>query len=142
MTASAPQRPQSRPRDPRFSSGPTVKRPGWTPNVLADAVLGRSHRGSPGKAKLREVIERSRALLGLPQDHLLGILPGSDTGAMEAALWSLLGARGVDVLAWESFGKGWARAMCKRSCKLEDRRDLWPPTTANCPTCSLVDPAR
>ena len=140
MTASAPQRPQIWPQDPRFSSGPTVKRPGWTPNVLADAVLGRSHRGRQGKAKLHEVIERSRALLGLPRDHLLGILPGSDTGAMEAALWSLLGARGVDVLAWESFGKGWAGDV-EKELRLEDRRVLAADYGA-LPDLSQVDPAR
>ena len=101
-------RPSVRPRDPRFSSGPCAKRPGWTPAALGDALLGRSHRAPAGKAKLGEVIARSRDLLGIPDGYLLGIVPASDTGAVEIALWSLLGARGVDVLAWESFGKAWA----------------------------------
>jgi phosphoserine aminotransferase len=101
-------RPSVRPRNPCFSSGPCAKRPGWTPAALGDALLGRSHRSAAGQAKLGEVIARSRDLLGLPADYLLGIVPASDTGAVEIALWSLLGARGVDVLAWESFGKAWA----------------------------------
>ncbi len=101
-------RPSARPRNPRFSSGPCAKRPGWTPAALGDALLGRSHRAPAGKAKLGEVIARSRDLLGIPDGYLLGIVPASDTGAVEIALWSLLGARGVDVLAWESFGKAWA----------------------------------
>ncbi|MEM7223889.1 MAG: phosphoserine transaminase [Pseudomonadota bacterium] len=140
MTASAPLRPQIRPSDPRFSSGPTVKRPGWTPDVLRDAVLGRSHRGRPGKAKINQVVERSRALLGLPDDYLLAIMPGSDTGAMEAALWSLLGARGVDVLAWESFGKGWAGDV-QKELKLDDLRVLSADYGA-LPDLGQVDPAR
>jgi phosphoserine aminotransferase len=114
-------RPSVRPRDPRFSSGPCAKRPGWTPAALGDAFLGRSHRSPRGKAKLGEVIQRSRDLLGLPADYLLGIVPASDTGAMELALWSLLGARGVDVLAWESFGKAWATDAAKQ-LKLDDLR--------------------
>ena len=101
-------RPSVRPRNPRFSSGPCAKRPGWTPAALGDAFLGRSHRAPAGKAKLGEVIARTRDLLGIPDGYLLGIVPASDTGAVEIALWSLLGARGVDVLAWESFGKAWA----------------------------------
>ena len=140
MTAPAPRRPQVRPSDPRFSSGPTVKRPGWSPAALAGAVLGRSHRGRPGRARLQEAIARSRALLGLPDDYLLGILPGSDTGAMEAALWSLLGARGVDVLAWESFGKGWAGDV-EKELKLEDRRIL-SADYGSLPDLCQVDPAR
>lgn len=100
--------PSVRPRNPCFSSGPCAKRPGWTPAALSDALLGRSHRSRPGQARLAEVIERSRALLRLPEGYRLGIVPASDTGAVEAALWSLLGPRGVDVLAWETFGAGWA----------------------------------
>jgi phosphoserine aminotransferase len=99
--------PTVRPNNPNFSSGPCTKRPGWSPAVLADAVVGRSHRSAPGKAKLAEVIDRSRAILGIPDDYRLGIVPASDTGAMEIAMWSMLGARGVDMLAWESFGAGW-----------------------------------
>ena len=104
-----PAPPRVRPTRPFFSSGPCAKRPGWTPAVLAGAALGRSHRSAAGKARLAEVIERSRRLLGLPGGWRLGIVPASDTGAVEMALWSLLGARGVDLLAWESFGAGWVR---------------------------------
>ena len=107
MTVS-PARPAARPANPRFSSGPCAKRPGWTPAALDGAVLGRSHRTPAAKVKLAAVIEDSRALLGIPADYRIAIMPASDTGAFEAAMWSLLGPRGVDVLAWESFGKGWA----------------------------------
>ncbi|MFP6745196.1 MAG: phosphoserine transaminase [Alphaproteobacteria bacterium] len=100
-------KPNVRPANPNFSSGPCTKRPGWSPAVLNNALVGRSHRAAPGKAKLGEVIERSRALLGLPDDYRLAIVPASDTGAMEIALWNLLGPRGVDLLAWESFGTDW-----------------------------------
>ncbi len=116
--------PSVRPRNPCFSSGPCAKRPGWTPAALGDAFLGRSHRShrSPrGKAKLGEVIARSRAVLGMPADTLLGIVPASDTGAMELALWSLLGARGAEMLVWESFGKTWAADAAKQ-LKLDDLR--------------------
>jgi len=106
-------KPAVKPKNPCFSSGPCAKRPGWKPNALKDAVLGRSHRGKPGKAKLVQVIKDSRDLLGLPADYLLGILPASDTGAFECALWSLLGPRPIDVLVWESFGKGWATDVAK-----------------------------
>ena len=100
-------KPAMRPTMPFFSSGPTTKRPGWSPAVLEDAVLGRSHRSKPAKAKIAQTMNLARQILGLPDDYLIGIVPGSDTGAVEIALWSLLGARGVDVLAWESFGKEW-----------------------------------
>ena len=116
-------RPAIRPRNPCFSSGPCAKRPGWTPAALDDAFLGRSHRSAPGKAKLAEVIGRSRDLLGLPADYRLGIVPASDTGAVEMALWSLLGARGADMLIWESFGKTWA-ADAAEQLKLGDLRRL------------------
>lgn len=106
--------PTVRPNNPNFSSGPCTKRPGWSPAALADAVVGRSHRSAPGKAKLAEVIERSRSILGIPDDYRLGIVPASDTGAMEIAMWSMLGARGVDMLAWESFGAGWITDMTKQ----------------------------
>src|SRR5512144_1960692 len=118
-----PPRPNLRPANPCFSSGPCAKRPGWTPAALADAALGRSHRSKAGKAKLREVIDRSRAILGLPADWRLGIVPASDTGAIEMAMWSLLGARGVDVLAWESFGEQWVADVTKQ-LKLADTRVL------------------
>ncbi len=114
-------RPRTRPRNPCFSSGPTAKRPGWSIRVLEEALVGRSHRSAPAKARLGEVIERSRKLLRLPDDWRLGILPASDTGAFEAALWSLLGARGVDVLAFESFGQGW-RTDIEQQLRLEDVR--------------------
>lgn len=100
-------RPSRRPRCPNFSCGPCAKPPGWSLDVLKSAILGRSHRTEPGKARLRRVIDETRALLDLPADYLVAILPGSDTGAVEAALWSLLGPRPVDVFAWESFGKEW-----------------------------------
>jgi phosphoserine aminotransferase len=100
-------RPPTRPRNPFFSSGPCAKRPGWSLDNLQDAMLGRSHRSAEGKGRLRLSIDRTRALLGLPQDYRVAIVPASDTGAVEMALWSLLGARGVDVLAWDAFGKDW-----------------------------------
>ena len=100
-------KPAVRPALPFFSSGPTTKRPGWSPAILKDAVLGRSHRSKPAKSKINQTMDLARRILGVPDDYLIGITPGSDTGAVEIALWSLLGARGVDVLAWESFGKDW-----------------------------------
>ena len=111
--------PATRPANPRFSSGPCAKRPGWTPSALGGALLGRSHRSSQGKARLKTAIEKTRALLSIPADYRIAIMPASDTGAFEAAMWSLLGARGVDVLAWESFGKGWVGDILKQ-LRLED----------------------
>ncbi len=102
-----PQKPAVRPQDARFSSGPTKKRPGWSPEALSGAALGRSHRSKAGKAKLKEAIDRTRALLGVPSDYRIAIVPASDTGAVEMAMWSMLGARPVDVFAWESFGEEW-----------------------------------
>jgi phosphoserine aminotransferase len=99
--------PDFRPADARFSSGPTKKRPGWTLQALEGAALGRSHRSKPGKAKLKEAIDRTRAILGVPADFRIAIVPASDTGAVEMALWSMLGARPLDVFAWESFGEEW-----------------------------------
>jgi len=107
-------KPELRPDNPRFSSGPCAKRPGWSLAVLEGAQLGRSHRAKAPKAALMEVIARSRDVLGLPAGWSVGILPGSDTGAFEAAMWSLLGARGVDVLAFESFSEGWATDAVKQ----------------------------
>ncbi|HEX6120546.1 MAG TPA: phosphoserine transaminase [Dongiaceae bacterium] len=100
--------PALRPARPYFSSGPCAKRPGWTPQILSEAVLGRSHRSAAGKARLAEVIRLSRDVLGIPAEYRLGIVPASDTGAVEMALWSLLGPRRVTVLAWESFSNEWA----------------------------------
>jgi phosphoserine aminotransferase len=102
-------RPEGRPQRPLFSSGPCAKRPGWTPDLLKSAALGRSHRSKPGKAKLAAVIEQSRKILGIPADYRIGIVPASDTGAVEMALWSLLGPKPVTVLAFESFSKDWAK---------------------------------
>jgi phosphoserine aminotransferase len=107
-------KPDRRPACPNFSSGPCAKRPGWSLDALSDAVLGRSHRAKAGKAKLAAVIERSKAVLGMPEDWLVGVVPGSDTGAVEMAMWSLLGERGVDMLAWESFGEGWITDATKQ----------------------------
>jgi phosphoserine aminotransferase len=101
-------KPQALPQNPRFSSGPCTKRPGWSPDVLSHALLGRSHRSKPGKARLAAAIDKTRTILGVPEGYRIGIVPASDTGAVEMVLWSMLGARGVDVLAWESFGTGWA----------------------------------
>ena len=115
--------PAARPVNPCFSSGPTAKRPGWTIQHLQNAVLSRSHRSKPGKARLSLAIDKTRALLGVPDDYRIGIVPASDTGAVEMALWSMLGARGVDCLAWESFGKGWVTDVVKQ-LKLDDVRVL------------------
>ncbi len=115
--------PVMRPAIPHFSSGPCAKIPGWSLDQLDDACLGRSHRSKPGKAKLKLAIEQTRALLGVLDDYKIGIVPASDTGAVEMALWSLLGPRGVDVLAWESFGAGWATDIVKQ-LKLDDVRLL------------------
>lgn len=109
-------RPTLRPLVPLFSSGPCAKRPGWTLQTLTHTPLGRSHRAAIGKARLAEVIDRSRALLGIPADYRIGILPGSDTGAIEAALWSLLGPRPVDILVWDSFGLDWAIDITEELC--------------------------
>ncbi|MBN2752839.1 MAG: phosphoserine transaminase [Rhodospirillaceae bacterium] len=114
-------KPGTRPANPNFSSGPCAKRPGFRLDALATDCLGRSHRAKIGKARLKDVIERSKALLGVPEGYLLGIVPASDTGAVEMALWSLLGPKGVDILAWESFGSGWATDVVKQ-LKLKDVR--------------------
>jgi len=118
--------PASRPKNARFSSGPCAKRPGWTPQSLEDAALGRSHRAKLGKAKLKQAIDLTREVLGVPADYRIGITAGSDTGAVEMAMWSMLGARGVDVLAWESFGEGWVSDIVKE-LKLPDVRALRAP---------------
>ena len=118
--------PGVRPNNPNFSSGPCAKRPGWTVEALADAPVGRSHRAKIGKAKLAEAINLTREVLEVPANYRIGIVPASDTGAVEMALWSLLGARGVDMLAWESFGSGWVTDVVKQ-LKLTDVRKLEAP---------------
>src|ERR1700726_1913715 len=112
-------KPAVRPRVPHFSSGPCAKRPGWTPQALSDAFVGRSHRSKPGKAKLKRAIDLTRDVLEVPADYRIGIVPASDTGAVEMALWSLLGARPVTMLTWESFGEGWVSDV-QKELKLKD----------------------
>jgi len=114
-------KPTTKPNRPYFSSGPCAKRPGWSLDALEDALVGRSHRAKNAKARINEVIERSKKLLGIPEDYVCGIVPASDTGAVEMAMWSLLGARGVDMMAWESFGSGWV-TDCMKQLKLEGAR--------------------
>ncbi|WP_416899836.1 MAG: phosphoserine transaminase [Minwuia sp.] len=133
------QKPERRPAAPEFSSGPCAKRPGWSAEALSAAALGRSHRAAIGKAKLKDVIDRSRKLLGMPEGWVLGIVPGSDTGAVEMAMWSLLGQRPVDVLAWESFGSGWVTDITKQ-LKLKDVRVI-EAGYGELPDLSKVDPA-
>lgn len=112
-------KPMQKPNNPCFSSGPCAKRPGWSLDALKGAVLGRSHRGKQGKAKLVEAIELSKKILRMPENYRLGVVPASDTGAVEMAMWSMLGVRGVDVFSWEAFGNVWA-ADCKNQLKLKD----------------------
>ncbi len=112
-------KPAVRPANPCFSTGPTAKRPGWSPEILKTALVGRAHRSKPAKARLKRAIDETRRLLGVPADYRIAIVPASDTGAMEMALWSLLGARGVELLAWESFGLGWVTDVVKQ-LKLTD----------------------
>ncbi len=114
-------KPAHKPANPNFSSGPCAKRPGYSLNNLSDAPLGRSHRAKVGKAKLKLAIDLTREVLKVPADYRIGIVPGSDTGAVEMAMWSLLGARGVDMMAWESFGEGWVTDAIKQ-LKLKDAR--------------------
>lgn len=116
-------KPTVKPNRPYFSSGPCSKRPDWSLDALSDALVGRSHRAKPAKARIEEVIEKSKSILGLPEGYVCGIVPASDTGAVEMALWSLLGARGVDLLAWESFGSGWVTDVLKQ-LKLENARKM------------------
>src|SRR6478609_8763471 len=111
MTAT---KPGVRPVTPHFSSGPCAKRPGWSLQTLTDAVLGRSHRSKAGRAKLKRAIDLTREVLEVPADYRIGIVPASDTGAVEMALWSLLGSRPVTMLAWESFGEGWVTDVEKQ----------------------------
>ncbi|MGH6819941.1 MAG: phosphoserine transaminase, partial [Methylocella sp.] len=114
-------KPAVRPATPHFSSGPCAKIPGWSPKLLENALVGRSHRSVEGKARLRQAIKLTGEVLEVPPSHRIAIVPASDTGAVEMALWSLLGARGVDLLAWESFGEGWVTDAVKQ-LKLKDAR--------------------
>ncbi|TKB24753.1 MAG: phosphoserine aminotransferase, partial [Mesorhizobium sp.] len=116
-------KPGFRPANPNFSSGPCAKRPGWSVEALKSAALGRSHRAKIGKTKLEQAIELTREILQVPADYRIGIVPASDTGAVEMALWSLLGERGVDMVAWESFGSGWVTDVVKQ-LRLADVRRL------------------
>ncbi len=140
MTSTPIPIPTSKPGNPNFGSGPCAKRPGWQLDALKDACLGRSHRSSAGKAKLAEAIARSKKLLELPDDYLLGIVPASDTGAIEMALWSLLGQRGVDVVAWENFGLEWVQDVVEQ-LRLPDARSFTAPY-GGLPDLSQVDWAR
>ena len=119
-------RPDKKPLNPRFSSGPTAKRPGWSVDCLSTESLGRSHRAGYPKSRLKSVIDISKGMLGMPDDYLLAIVPASDTGAFEMAMWTMLGARGIDVLSWESFGAGWVTDI-KSQLKLEDLREFSAP---------------
>src|SRR5215470_1013556 len=129
--------PSVRPSVPHFSSGPCAKRPGWNPQNLTGAVIGRSHRSKPGKARLKRAIELTREVLEVPAGFRIGIVPASDTGAVEMALWSLLGARPVTALAWESFGEGWVNDIVKE-LKLKDVTVLKAPY-GELPDLSKVD---
>jgi len=137
-TETTPGKPGTRPQRPHFSSGPCVKRPGWSVDNLNAPTLGRSHRAKIGKARLREAIDRTRALLEVPDEYRIGIVPASDTGAVEMAMWSMLGARPVDMLAWESFGEGWISDVVKQ-LKL-DAHVLTAPY-GELPDLTKVDPA-
>ena len=133
-------KPEVRPANPNFSSGPCAKRPGYSLQALENAVLGRSHRSKPGKARLAEAINKTRAILGVPDDYRIGIVPASDTGAYEMAMWTMLGARGLDILGWESFGKGWITDAVKQ-LKLDDIR-VMEADYGELPDLSQTAPAR
>ena len=132
--------PAIKPANPNFSSGPCTKRPGWTPHALEEALVGRSHRAKPAKARIQRVVDLTRELLEVPDDYLIGIVPGSDTGALEMALWSMLGARGVDALAWESFGAGWVSDITNQ-LRLNDVR-VMKADYGELPDLSAVDFSR
>ena len=131
--------PAVRPTVPHFSSGPCAKRPGWNPQNLTNAVLGRSHRSKPGKARLKRAIDLTREVLQVPADYRIGIVPASDTGAIEMALWSLLGPAPVTMLAWESFGEGWVSDVLKE-LKLKDVKVLRA-AYGELPDLTSIDPA-
>ncbi len=130
-------RPATKPACPNFSSGPCAKRPGWSLDALSGALVGRSHRAKPGKARLQLAIDLTREVLGVPADYKIGIVPASDTGAVEMIMWSALGARGIDMLAWESFGEGWVTDVAKQ-LKLEDVR-VFKSAYGELPDLSTVD---
>jgi len=140
MMKTMPAKPDARPRNPRFSTGPCAKRPGWSLENLNTALIGRAHRSKPGKARLKQAIDETRQVLQVPDTHRIAIVPASDTGAVEMALWSLLGARGVDMLAWESFGAGWVSDVTKQ-LKLDDVRVI-EADYGTLPDLGQVDPAR
>lgn len=133
-------KPSSKPNNKCFSSGPCAKRPGWSFEALKDSAIGRSHRARIGKTKLREVIDRTKSVLQIPENYKVGIVPASDTGAVEMAMWSLLGERGVDALAWESFGAGWVSDIQKQ-LKLQDVR-VFEADYGKLPELSQVDTDR
>ena len=133
-------KPETSPANPNFSSGPCAKRPGYDLTLLNNAVLGRSHRSKPGKSRLLEAITRTRDVLNVPEDWHIGIVPASDTGAYEMAMWSLLGERGLDILGWESFGKGWITDAVKQ-LKLDDIR-VMEAAYGDLPDLSEVDFSR
>lgn len=134
------EKPSSKPRNPCFSSGPCAKRPGWSLDALTGAMVGRSHRAGPLKKQLKDVIERHRQILGIPENYLIGIVPASDTGAVEMALWSMLGPRGVDVFAWEAFSADWLKDITGE-LKLADVKTHKAPY-GQIPDLSAADPAR
>ena len=132
-------KPQTKPKNPCFSSGPCAKRPGWSLENLSHVMAGRSHRAKGPKAQLKDVIEKHKALLGIPDDYYVGIVPASDTGAVEMALWSMLGPRGVDVFAWESFSSGWLKDV-KNELKIENA-NYYEADYGEIPDLSKADPA-
>lgn len=134
------EKPSIKPKNPNFSSGPCTKRPGWSFDNLDLSVLGRSHRAGPLKKKLKDVIELHRSLLGIPEDYKIGIVPGSDTGAFEMAMWNMLGARGVDAFAWESFSEGWVSDI-EKHLKLDDV-NVYKAAYGDSPDLNKADPAR
>ncbi|MEZ5813983.1 MAG: phosphoserine transaminase [Alphaproteobacteria bacterium] len=133
------EKPALKPKNPCFSSGPCAKRPGWSFENLSHALLGRSHRAGPLKAQLKEAIDKQKALLGIPDDYVVGIMPGSDTGAFEAAMWSMLGARAVDVFAWEAFSGDWMKDITSE-LKLENV-NTYKADYGQLPDLSKADPA-
>jgi len=134
------EKPTIKPQNPNFSSGPCSKRPNWSLEALNGAMLGRSHRAAPLKSRLKEVIELHRELLGIPDDYKIGIVPGSDTGAFEMAMWSMLGARGIDVFAWESFSSGWLGDI-EKHLKIKDVK-AYKAAYGELPDMSQADTAR